>query len=162
MGIDWLRIGDVFRGIRPWNDFPDSVDIAVSGKGEDPLDWHYYDGSGLGGILSQALVDLIGESNFLCHRLVPCSINEAPYYFFPTTTRISCLNAAESEFKFFKSNPERIMRVLHFSFDMSRVPADGLFSIPESLGNVFLAASSPTATRLRESGLKGFELRDLP
>lgn len=153
---DWLLIGDVLSGNRPAADFPGSVSVYVPRA--DALEWDFYLDGGARGLLSKQFVEVIGDHALRYFRLLPASLNDAPYFFLRCEKTIDCLDLLKSKVRVFPHNPTRVMQILHYEFNDSRLPVDAAFSLPEA---PLLYVTDSVAERIRSAKLKGVDLRAL-
>jgi hypothetical protein len=93
-----------------------------------------------------ALGDLIGEHG----ELLPLRCEEGRYYAVNVTRVVDALDESRSELKRFPSSG-RVMRVLRYEFDASRIRPACMFNVPKMVGSdVYVTDSFRDAVREHE------------
>jgi hypothetical protein len=126
--IDWLRVGQVLRKVRPISDFP-SISLIV----DDPnaTIWDFYSVPGTLGLFSDHAIECIGEPTFRLFNRLRATINGKGYSFLRCNETLPCFDHKRSIVVPFPSNPERIMDVTRYRFKMEIIPDPICFLIPE-------------------------------
>ena len=151
--IDWLRIDEVVRGVRPISDY-EPVDVYVAAS--NATDYHWYMGAEL---ISRTLRDLI-EPHTTWFEFLPARLNGTEYFFVKPTEPLrrkpgglDCLDRDQSEVRYAADDPSEISWVYRHVFRPGIVPDPCVFRIPESWSRMYATESVKRA--VEEARLKG-------
>ena len=148
--IDWLRIDEVLRGLRPLSDYPS---VALSVPRKDATSWAFYLVPGTLGLIAKKAVDALGAETFRLYDLLSASLNGTKYYFLKCREVLPCLDLSRSTTVRFGCDPTRIKAIEKYAFVKAIITDPLIFSIPELPA---LFATPGVERRVRDTELRGF------
>lgn len=151
----WMRLGKVLNGEAPASDYS-VVRLAI--RDARAADWHSYEVAGTYGLLSKAVIDLIGRHMTKWFDLLEAWVNDIPFCFLRKKRVLDCLDHDHSVLVPFPSEPDTIMRIDRYCFHKERIPDPAVFPIPEMKWNLF--ATDSIKREIEARGLKGLYFSD--
>lgn len=154
-GVNWLAIDEYLCGRRP---FDEAATRGVALKVQEAV---VSDVLPLGGdlIVSDRLRTALCEVADSDVKFLPLKINARPYAILLVDRVVDCLDRERSVTRNVPGSPGRIMRIDKYVFDPGRIPAGGMFRIPEKRAAVF--ATDPARQHLVAGGFSGLDCIDI-
>jgi hypothetical protein len=132
---------------------PSPPPARLFGSGPSTTSWDFFAVPGTLGLFSQRAVELLSPHANGCFGFVPATLDGAPYAFVVRTGTLDALDHARSELTFFRSNPERVKRVVRHAFRRASLDGVGMFAIPEDLASIYATEGVVRTAEL--AGLRG-------
>jgi hypothetical protein len=123
---DWLKIGKVLRGELDVSEYPSDISIATQYRdSEKTKSWHFFSNSGLLGILSETLLELIGVSNLFGLQPLPVIVDDVKCFQLRIARRADWIDFEKSEVERLQTGT--IVRASKLVCLADKLPAESVF-----------------------------------